>query len=233
MDRLGLDISCVSSARALGADLIGGNAEILAAVEAHPERFVGTVVFNPHHARESARELEQYLSRPGFGMVKVHPEFHSYPLDGPAYEPVWKIAAERRTPVLTHTWGFGKGYDHPDQGATVASRHPDVRLVLGHSGGTPDGLRASVDAARSHPHVYLDTGTSLVYRGSIEFLVEHAGADRVLFGTDASYLEDAPQVARVAGSNLSEDDKHKIFGRNLQSLLLDAEVDLPALRGAR
>lgn len=228
MDRLGIDVSCVSGSRALGPDLHGGNAEILAAIEAHPRRFIGTVVVNPHFQDESLRELDRWFAHSGFGMVKVHPEFHAYPLDGPNYEPLWRFVAERRIPVLTHTWGFGRGFDHPDQAGIVAERHPGLRLILGHAGGTPEGLHASIAVARRHPNVYLDTGTSLVYRGSIELLVEAVGADRVLFGTDATYIADAPQVARIAGSRLREEEKRQIFGFNLSALLRDADTDLPA-----
>jgi predicted TIM-barrel fold metal-dependent hydrolase len=233
MDRLGIDVSCVSGTRALGPDLEGGNADILAAVEQYPRRFVGTVVVNPHFPAESSRELDRWFARSGFGMLKVHPEFHAYPLDGPNYEPIWRFAAERRIPVLTHTWGFGRGFDHPDQAGVVAERHPELRLVLGHAGGTPEGLRASIAVAQRHPYVYLDTGTSLVHRGSIELLVKAVGADRVLFGTDATYIADAPQVARIAGSRLSEHEKRKIFGLNLSGLLRDADADLPAFGDAR
>src|SRR4029078_10930813 len=100
----------------------------------------------------------------------------------------------------------------PLLGLNVARRYPELVLVLGHAGGTPEGLRASVEVAEQCPNVYLDTGTSLVYRGSIESLVEAAGAERVLFGTDAVYLADAPQVARIAGSRISDTAKRQILG---------------------
>lgn len=229
MDRLGIDISCVSGTRALGPDLVGGNAEIEAAVRAYPHRFVGTAVANPHFVNESLRELERLFEGPGFGMIKVHPEFHSYPLDGPQYEQIWRFAEERKIPVLTHTWGFGRGFDHPDQGDSVAERHPNLPLVFGHAGATPAGLLASVAAAQRNPNVYLDTATSLVYRGSLEFLARSVGADRILFGTDASYIADAPQVARIAGSRLSGAEMTMILGCNLAGLLSAAAVELPAL----
>lgn len=230
MNDCGITISCISSMRSLSADLRGGNEEIAAAVNEQPNRFVGTAVFNPHYPQESQRELERYFARPGFGMMKVHPEFHSYAMDGPEYDRAWAFAAERKIPVLVHSWGEGKGVDHPSLAANVAARHPEVRLVLGHSGGTPAGVRASIAVAKEHPNIYLDTATSMAFRGVIEFLVAAVGAGRLLFGTDAIYLADAPQIGRVAASEISESEKYQVLGGNLLGLLRAAEVqELPAL----
>lgn len=230
MDHCGLNISCISSMRSLSADLRGGNEEIARAVESHPERYIGTAVFNPHYPEDSLKELERYFGQPGFGMMKVHPEFHSYAMDGPEYDRAWAFAAERKIPVLVHSWGEGKGVDHPSLAANVAARHPEVRLVLGHSGGTPAGVQAAIAVAREHPNIYLDTATSMAYRGVLEFLTSSVGAERVVFGTDAIYLADAPQIARVAAADIAEGDKHKILGGNLLGLLRNAEVEhLPAL----
>lgn len=227
MDAVGINISCISSMRALGPDLGGGNAEVASYVKRHPDRFVGTVVANPHYPAQTQSDLDRLFGDVGFGMIKVHPEFHAYPLDGPRYANVWALANERRIPVLTHTWGFGRGLDHPALAIPVVEKYPDVPLVLGHAGGTPDGLRASVDVAHKYPNVYLDTATSLVYRGAIEYLVASVGYDRVIFGTDAAYLSDSPQVGKVAGSDLSEDVIRAILGLNLQRLLSAADVNLP------
>lgn len=230
MDRCGIDISCISSMGSLSSDLEGGNAEVAREVERHPDRYIGTPVFNPHYPRESLRELERYFSRPGFGMIKVHPKFHSYAMDGPDYDRAWAFAAERRIPVLVHTWDQGDGVDHPLLAATVASRYPRVPLLLAHAGGTPAGVKVATTVAKEHPNLYLETSTGQGHRGFIEFLVDAVGADRVMFGTDAIYLDDAGQLGRVAGAELSEADKRKILGGNLLRLLRAADVQsLPAL----
>lgn len=219
MDLVGITHSCVSSMRAIGPDLAGGNAEIAEIVTATPDRFLGTVVANPHFPDESRAQLEQHFASGRFGMIKIHPEFHAYPMDGPGYDSTYEFADRHRIPILTHSWGFGRGLDHPSLSLNVANRYPSIPFILGHAGGTPDGVRASVAAALEAPSIQLDTATSLVYRGAIEFMVETVGADRVLFGTDASYLADAPQVARVAGARIDEDSKVLILGGNLLRLL--------------
>jgi uncharacterized protein len=228
MDAVGIDVSCISSMRALGPDLIGGNAEVARVAATYPSRFIGTVVANPHLPAESLAELHRYFDTGNFGMVKVHPEFHAYPMDGPGYHGVYKFAAEAKIPVLTHSWGFGRGYDHPRLALSIAGEFPDLPLVLAHSGGTPDGLRASVEVATRFPNVYLDTATSLVYRGALEYLIDAVGADRLLFGTDTVYLDDAPQVARVVGSRIDDTTMGRVLGANLAGLLAESTAGLHA-----
>jgi predicted TIM-barrel fold metal-dependent hydrolase len=152
-------------------------------------------------------------------MIKIHPEFHAHPMDGAGYGDAFAFASEHRIPVLTHSWGVGRGLDHPDLARGIAERYPGMPFILGHAGGVPEGVHAAVAVAREAPSVLLDTGTSQVLRGAIEHMVEEVGADRVLFGTDAAYLADAPQVARIAGARIDEADKRKILGENLLGLL--------------
>jgi len=165
------------------------------------------------------------FARPGVAMIKVHPSFHAYPLDGPAYEPVWVFAERRRIPVISHTWGEGRGFDHPLQAERVAQKHPRLPLILGHAGGSPAGVLAAIGAAKRTPNLYLDTGTSVIVRGATELQVKEAGADRVLFGSDCSYTAHPSLVGKVAYARIPEADKERVLGRNLAILLAAADLD--------
>jgi uncharacterized protein len=229
MDRLGIDVSCISGLRALAGDLRGGNDDVLDALRVAPDRFVGAAVFNPHYGLESSRELQRMFAQGGVGMIKVHPGFHSYPLDGAGYDSVWRFASERRIPVLAHTWAEGKGYDHPNKAARVAAAFPSFPLVLAHAGGDRDGIYAAADVAVAFPNIYLDLASSLVYRGMVRHLIEAVGAHRLLFGTDAVYLAGPPQVARVLAS-VTMSEATLILGRNILTILESCVADLPAIR---
>ncbi|MHB9092062.1 MAG: amidohydrolase family protein [Chloroflexota bacterium] len=230
MDRLGIAAACISSCLAIGPDVRSGNDEVLAAIDRWPSRFIGAAVVNPNYPDEMVRELERMLSCPDVGIIKVHPSFHAYPLDGPGYEPVWALAEERQIPVLAHTWGEGRGLDHPFQAERVASGHPRMPVIIGHSGGSVGGLRASIAAAKRVPNLYLDTGTSSVHRGAVDLMVREVGAGRVLFGTDNVYTGGPPQVAKVAYARIGDAEKGQILGLNLLDLLARAQVNLPSLR---
>ena len=54
---------------------------------------------------------------------------------------------------------------------------------------------------------------------SIEFLVEGAGADRVLFGSDHSLMDPRHHVGRIVTADIPEDAKRKVLGLNAIKLL--------------
>lgn len=230
-DATGIAVSCISSSHAIGPDIPGGNDQVLDALRRYPRRFVGALAVNPNYPGEIESELERGFAAAGVGMVKLHPEWHAHAIDGPGYEPAWSFLARRRIPALIHTWGEGRGLDHPLLVERVAARYPTIPLILAHAGGTVGGLEVSAAIARRTPNIYLDTGTSVSLHNGIEYLVEHAGADRVLFGTDGAYLADPPQVAKVAAARIPDAAKEQIFGRNMIGLLRGTGLPLPALEG--
>lgn len=50
-------------------------------------------------------------------------------------------------------------------------------------------------------------------------MVKEVGADRVLFGTDAPFLDARPAVGRVGYANISDEEKIKIMGENMRDIL--------------
>ena len=77
----------------------------------------------------------------------------------------------------------------------------------------------AVDTARIFPNVYLETCGSGATHGAIEFGVEHAGADRVLYGSDYVQFDMRQQVGKIVTADVPEDAKRKILGLNAIKLL--------------
>ena len=72
---------------------------------------------------------------------------------------------------------------------------------------------------RRFPNVALEiTLTAATYR-VIEFMVEHAGADRVLFGTDQPMRDPIPQFGWMAYTHCTPEEKRKMFGLNMQKIV--------------
>ena len=71
-------------------------------------------------------------------------------------------------------------------GAVVTS-YPDVHFQLAHAGArtfTPDHAQEVGEFIRAYPNVFADLGALATDAPALEYLVETAGADRVMFGTD-------------------------------------------------
>ncbi len=78
---------------------------------------------------------------------------------------------------------------------------------------------AAIEAARACPNIYLEICTSYRNPGSIEAMVEGAGEDRVLFGSDMPLMEPRINLGRVMTSRISEDARRKVLGENAARLL--------------
>jgi predicted TIM-barrel fold metal-dependent hydrolase len=223
MDRLGVEAACISSIPACGADVPRGNAMTAAAVRDYPGRFYGYASVNPHYPGRVRHELERSYDELGLTMIKLHPTIVEYPIDGPAYEPVWRFASERRAIVLSHTW-TGTSTCAPKQFGPLAEAYPDVAFILGHSGGTPAGYAESIELAGRHPNLYLDLCRSEMSAVWVERIVTEVGPDRVFWGTDFPFLEPRYLIGRLACAKLSDEAKRKVFGESAAALLRERGV---------
>ena len=216
MDRLGIARAAISSCPAFSSgDAAAGNDLTASAVRAHPDRFIGYTVVNGNYPGEVRAELERAFGVLGLAHIKLHPGTDDCAIDGAGYADVWPFADERGMVVLIHTWGGGPAT--PGACAKVAERFPNLKMLLGHAGG-PTGLDQAARVAREVPNVFLDTVLSWRRMGRVEFLVEHAGVEKVLFGSDLPFLDAAQAVGQVAYAHLSEAEKRAVFGENARRL---------------
>jgi uncharacterized protein len=206
MDRIGVTAMGISHLLAVGPDAERGNRQAMEVAARFPGRFGVWQVYNPHHRTP--------LSRDGVWGVKLHPDVHQCRLDDPLYAPVWSLGL----PVLAHGQTDSPWSD-PVQFADVAARHPDVPLLMGHTGLWPYGFARAVRTVADHPNVFLDVCGSKATGRWIARLAAMAGAERVVFGSDACFLDLRVGYGRVALAPLSDADRALIQGGNLARLL--------------
>ncbi|GAB3808844.1 hypothetical protein GCM10028798_35580 [Humibacter antri] len=224
MDRAGVHVAVISALRALEDDTRAGNAEMVEVLDRWPTRFRGWVVFNPWLSTRA--DLLGGLTHPGVVGVKIHPDLHEYPVTGMRYEPMWRAAVERGVPVLTHTWATSP-FDDPAMLAMVARRHPDLRILLGHSGASPAGFELSLELALEHPQLHLEICGSRYSGTVLSRTVAAIGADRVVFGSDFPFIDLRPALGRVAFADLTESDRRAVLGGTARHLLGARAVPTP------
>ena len=76
-----------------------------------------------------------------------------------------------------------------------------------------------MEAVRSYENVLLDTTISDVSEGSVEWLVNQVGADRIAYGSDLTAFECAQIFGRILLARISDTDKEKILGLNAKAFL--------------
>ncbi len=156
----------------------------------HPESLIGFMSLDPTQA---GWQDEMYAGREKLGLrgIKLLSMYAGFRPDDPSLDPLWKYATEHKLPVLLHT---GTTFiaqaplecTLPRHLDVVATRFPDVRIVMAHLSHPYEGECVAV--IRKHPNVYADI-SALHYRpfqfyNSLMLVQEYGVWDKVLFGTD-------------------------------------------------
>jgi hypothetical protein len=216
MDILGIDKMCVSALASCGPNFLFGNEWVHKIVEKSPLKFFGYIVLNPNYPNMIMPEIKKHWKKSLMQAIKIHPVTHDYPPDGEEYRKIYDYLEKTHGLLLSHVWGindvkkFGK----------LAKEYSNVRFIFGHSGGTPKAIYEAISIASMLDNVFLDLTGSYHYQGIIELMVREVGAEKVLFGTDAPFLDPKPAIGRVVYTDISDEDKMKILGLNMEKILL-------------
>ncbi|HEX5483268.1 MAG TPA: amidohydrolase family protein [Terriglobia bacterium] len=218
MDLLNIEVLAITSTLACYNDCPRGNTEVAEVLKRYPQRFRGYITVNPNPPGEALAELERWAGFHAPPLIKLHPELHKYPLDGPHYRPVWDYANQTRAIVLVHTWDSDLNCG-PLQLGPMAREFTQARILLGHAGVTWRGYQQAMQVAETAPNTFLDISGSQSHRTVIELAVSRLGAERILFGSDMPYLEASVSLGRVLTSRISDQDKELILRENFRALL--------------
>lgn len=129
----------------------------------------------------SAETAEIYLRDYQFAGLKFHPAREELPADSPLIDPYVEVAVKYGVPLVIHTASDDPSW--PERVGALAARHPNARIVLYHAGLSTDH-NAAIDVVQNHPNTWLET--SWVQYNDVLSAISQVGAERVLFGTDAT-----------------------------------------------
>jgi len=164
--------------------------DVRAYVDQHPDQLIGFLSLDP---TQPGWENEMQEGHQGLGLkgIKLMPMYAGFRPDDQRLDRLWKYAQQHHLPVLLHT-----GTTFISQAPLectlprlldpVATRFPEVRMILAHLGHPYEGECVAV--IRKHPNVYADI-SALHYRPfqlyhSLMLVQEYGVWDKVLFGTD-------------------------------------------------
>lgn len=215
MDAVGIDRSCVFNIFHPEGSI--GNNETAVFVARHPNRFIGFAYVSPLLPDLMVPELERAVDELGFRAIKLYPPYTSYPLNHPAWDPIYAFANERALAVLAHT-GSGEASE-PRHLREAARRFSKASFVAGHAGNFEPYRSQAIKVAQDCPNVYLETCSTFRNPGLIEELVDRVGAERVLFGSDTPLMDPRPQIGKIITAAIDNEAKGLILGENARRLL--------------
>jgi len=221
-DKLGIDKLCLSlgfgrERNPTPDELRLHNEQVAAGVAYAPDRFIGFVYLNPVHAEASLAEVERHVVNGGMRGIKL---WVACRCSDARLDVIVARAVELDLPILQHTWLKATGNlpheSTPDDMAALAARHPEAKLILGHTGGD---WEYGVMAVRPFPNVYADLAGGAPTSGLTELAAAELGPERVIYGSDAPGRSFASQLAKVCGADVSDQAKKMMLGENLARLL--------------
>ncbi|MDQ4131107.1 MAG: amidohydrolase family protein, partial [Actinomycetota bacterium] len=166
--------------------------------------------------REPAIEAERCLEKGARGL-KLHPRAERFELLTRELQAVFRLADERRLPVLVHA---GRGIPALGRHAlALCERYPGMRLILAHAG--ISDLAWIWREAHDHPNLFFDTS----WWGPADILALFAlvPPGQILFGSDAPYGTPAlgATMALRYGlqAGLSAEQLHSVAGAQMERLL--------------
>jgi predicted TIM-barrel fold metal-dependent hydrolase len=186
------------------------NHYLLDAARRYPGRIAAFCSVHPGWGDDALKEVERCVALGAVGIGELHPTSQRLDLaTSPALEPLMELAHLHGLPVMVHG-SEPVGHAYPGKGNTTpvelmafAGRFPENTIIAAHwGGGLPFyGLMPEVRDALAN--VYFDTATSpFLYRAEVfPVVVQAAGAERVLFGSDYPLLR-ASRVLQEARDTL-------------------------------
>jgi len=193
------------------------NDDVVQALSHWHHRALGLAYVNPHFLEESLAEIDRLIAKGPLIGIKL---WVARRCSDASLDAIVERCHELKALIFQHTWikttGNLAGESTPQDLAALAARHPEIPMVLGHSGGNWElGIRA----IRGLPNVSVETAGFDPAAGMVELAVRELGAERVLYGSDAPGRSFSSQLAKVAGAEVTERERELIYGRNLQRWL--------------
>ena len=216
MDRCGIAKAVLTSIFSCYGGVALGNEAVADACRRYPTRLFGYITVDPKFPVEMERELNSHGAEPGFRGLKFHCAAHGVNMRSGLYAPAFEYANSRGWPILIH------GADPVETWLEQCRRYPNAKLIIAHACGfSPEGQedRRFVAAPRDHANLFLDLAGGAMARGGLEWLVETAGADRVIYGSDYPLADFGYERGRVDYSPLSQNEKAQILFGNAERLL--------------
>ena len=163
------------------------------------------------------------IAAAGFLGVKLHPEYQQFHIDDPGLAPLYGALEKAGLIALFHA-GHDIGFPDSERAApqrilAVHRAFPSLKIVAAHLGGYRRWEEVAAHLLGSG--VWLDTCYAIGHvpeRLLREILGGHR-PDRILFGSDSPWTDQAAEIARIRALGLSSECTELILGGAARSLL--------------
>ncbi len=226
-----------------------------AAIRAYPTRLSALAQLPMQSPAAAVRELERAVKELKLVGAQIGSDFNGRMLDDPQFDVVWDALAHLDVPVIVHPGTAGaerpagqrealRDYDmdivigfaadetmaaHYLLFGGVLDKHPKLRALIPHAGGTAPWLKGRMRTAmerrpwakgkynRSFDELWQQLSFDCLVGTdeAMRFLVDTEGAQRVMLGSNfAGWDQESGVVARVKGLGLASEVERAVMGQS-------------------
>jgi predicted TIM-barrel fold metal-dependent hydrolase len=228
LDRFEVEAACVFTIMGFYEECPAHNDALLRRADDFPDRLIPFVTVDPKQGRAAVDELERCLANKRFRGVKFHPWLQAFAASmlRDTMMDILYVSAKHGVPILYHDGT--PPYSTTYQIADLARWSPETIVVLGHAG-SADYANPAAQLIRDIPNLH---GCYCGSRpGDLEHLVELAGADKIIFGSDfgaAGWRLLPERIDNVVEADLTDEQLDLILYANAAKLLRLDEFPLHA-----
>jgi predicted TIM-barrel fold metal-dependent hydrolase len=227
MDENNIDISVMQNVQWSSATLCKeSNDYIIESAASFPKRLFGFGMIKLDEPETAIPEIERCVANgiKGVGEIRLSTESLN---DLEILRPAIEIIIEKGLILLIHA-SEPVGHVYPGKGDTapgslylLIEAFPDLKLVCAHWGGGLPFYALMPEVNQALKNVYFDSAASpFLYEPRIYLnVVNLAGADKILFGSDYPLLKLSRLIQEIEAADLTIETKNQILAGNAKKLL--------------
>lgn len=156
-------------------------------------------------------EYLEGLTIKGFLAIAFFPRIQGWVIDFAPIRMILDMIESESLPIIFHTGGYGEITK-----ISLLAEGIDNPVIL--SGVGYSNLSEAIAVAEEIDNIYIETHL-LNSPDAIELVNRYIGADRLIFGSGTPILSFETAYNVIEKSSLSDDDKERIFYKNLEDLV--------------
>lgn len=176
-----------------------------------------------HPDCSDAGEMLGWIKEMGLKGIKMHPEYQAFNVLEPRVRGIWKACVEHGLFVLIHGGGdvaFSPPYrSRPSDFSELLRCFSGLKLVIAHFGSWNMWDEVERELVGGPAFLDLSFTPGFLEDDRIMTIIRAHGADKVLFGTDSPWRDQAVEISKVASLPLSDKEKSLIFHENAAQIL--------------
>ena len=206
LGRIGIDTACICTR---GAGVVGdpfeANDITASYVRGNPRLFRGYVTI----AANYGNYVEEIKRGEAMGLdlgIKMHVYRQKHDLNEPRFAEMLEYLDSRGRILLHHYFG------PPARLEPLLKKYRNIKFLEGHC------IFEYAELARKYENMYINTCAEIGF-DNIRRIVEAAGAEKIIYGSDMSALDVTFSLGAVAYAKIPDDDKRKILGLNMKNIM--------------